>query len=693
MGSTTADAQRLATEHSALRRVATLVAEEAAPAEIFKVVAHEVAQTLGVPLTAIVRYDGAIAVQVGVWGAENPFPVGTSWPLDEYSVSGMVWRTGEAARVDDYAEVSGGIAATLAREARIRSAVGVPIVVDGRTWGVMMALATEHEAVPAGTESRLAEFTELVATAIANAQARDDLRTLLDEQAALRRVATLVAQGVDAASLFETVCAETGRLVGATTVNLAHFTVDSFNLTMAGWSLRDTHVPRGTRLPLAPETINGLIRATAAPARVDDYSRGEGELATLIRERGIRSEVGAPVIVEGELWGALIAGVDSADPLPPGTEDRVARFAELVATAIANATNRSELVASRARIVAAGDQARQRIERNLHDGTQQRLVAIALDMQALQAAVGEDTDVHANLVRVEQELRAVLEDVRELSRGLHPPLLAQRGLGPSIRSLARNAPLPIDLEVELPGRLPEPVEIATYYVISETLANTAKHARANRVSVRVNVSEAHLRAVVEDDGAGGADLAAGSGLIGLVDRVEAVGGRLSLQSSPGAGTRIAIELPLWPESDDVTHISTTTKPTEADDQLARLADAATLLAAVAAVAEALYVVDARGRIRFLNAEALRILGYDDEREVLDRPSHDTIHYLRQDGSPFPAAECPLLRPRVTGETIRVEEDWFVRRDGTLVPVAYSSAPVLLPDGRGAVVSFRERRVE
>jgi PAS domain S-box-containing protein len=172
-----------------------------------------------------------------------------------------------------------------------------------------------------------------------------------------------------------------------------------------------------------------------------------------------------------------------------------------------------------------------------------------------------------------------------------------------------------------------------------------------------------------------------------------VGGRFSLQSSRGAGTRVSIELPLSHESDDPTQVSTTARPSEADDQLARLADAATLLAAVAAVAEALYVVDARGRVRFLNAEALRILGYDDEREVLDRPSHDTIHYLRQDGSPFPAAECPLLRPRVTGETIRVEEDWFVRRDGTLVPVAYSSAPVLLPDGRGAVVSFRERRVE
>jgi signal transduction histidine kinase len=685
------DAERLEGQHAALRRVATLVAQEAAPAEVFAAVAHEVAETLGVPLTAIVRYDGETATQVGLWGGENPFPVGTSWPIDEQSVSGMVWHTGEPARVDDYAKVPGGIAATLAQQAGIRSAVGVPIVVEGHRWGVMMALATGEESVPAGTELQLAEFTQLVATAIANAQAHDDLRMLLAEQAALRRVATLVARGSDSRALFEAVCAETGKLIGATSVNLARFTVDGFNLTMAGWSVRDTHVPTGTRLPLAPATINGVIQHTVAPARVDDYSNAPGELASIIRERGIRSEVGAPVIVEGAVWGALIAGTDSDEPLPVGTEARVARFAELTATAVANATNRSELIASRARIVAAGDHARQRIERNLHDGTQQRLVAIGLDLQAIQAKAVPNEELYQDLERVEREVRGVLEDVREISRGLHPPLLAQRGLAASLRSLARKSPLPVDLEVELPRQLPESVQIATHYVVSEALANAAKHAQAQHVRVLVRAWNGLVHATIEDDGKGGADLAAGSGLIGLVDRVEALGGRFSLESVPSMGTRISIELPLAGEARP-RRSNSATQTAGGETQLAQIADASTLLAAVAAVAEGLYVVDARGRVRFLNSEAQHILGYDDERQLLGRPSHETIHYLRPDGSPFPASECPLLRPRVTGETIRVEEDWFVRQDGSFVLVAYSSAPVVLPDGRGAVVSFRERRV-
>jgi PAS domain S-box-containing protein len=690
------DLRKLADEQAALRRVATLIARQARPAEVFAAVAEEAARTLEVALTAVVRYESdGTATQVGAYGAENPFPVGTAWRLDEHSVSGMVARTGRAARVDDYAEVSGEIAATLARKAGIRAAVGAPILVDGKSWGVIMALSTEQRELPDSTEARLAAFTELIATAISNIQARDDLRDLAHEQAALRRVATLVAKGTDAAAVFSAVCAETGELMAATSVNLARFTPDGFNLTMAGWSLRDTHVPTGTRLPLSGDTINGLIQRTRAPARFDSYEESSSQLAAVIRQRGIRSEIGAPVVVEGELWGALIAGTDRDEVLPPGAELRVARFAELVATAVSNATTRSELIASRARIVAAADEARRRLERDLHDGTQQRLVTLAVDLQAARARIPADQqEIRSNLERIENETDTILDELRELSRGLHPALLSQGGLAPALKALARKSPIKVNLDARLNKRPPESIETAVYYVISEALTNAAKHSQASVINVTLTTVSDVLRATIEDDGIGGAEASAGSGLIGLIDRIEALGGRFALDSPPGRGTKIGIELPLVPRPSGDVAETVRSAPRSGDDRLLRtnllgLTDA-TLFAAITAVADALYIVDAQGRIRFLNPAALRILGYEDELQLLGRPSHDTIHYLRGDGTPFPAEECPLLRPRVTGEAIRVDEDWFVRQDGSLIPVAYTSAPVPLPDGRGAIVSFRDR---
>jgi PAS domain S-box-containing protein len=682
------DLRQLAEEQAALRRVATLIAGEAPAAVVFSTVAKEVASTLEVPLTAVVRFErDGTATQVGVWGEENPFPVGTSWPLDEHSVSGLVWRTGRPARVNDYAEISGGIAATLAREADIHTAVGAPVLVDGKPWGVVMALSTAQRPVPVGTEDRLAEFTELIGTAIANTQARDELRELAEEQGALRRVAMLVARGTDARAVFDAVCAETGSLIGASSVNLARFTADGFNLTMAGWSLRDTHVPTGTRLPLAADTINGVIQRTGAPARADSYQHADGELAMVIRQRGIRSEVGAPVIIEGKLWGALIAGTDGDDALPAGAEQRVASFAALIATSVSNATARSELIASRARIVTAGDEARRQLERNLHDGTQQRLVALGLELQAVRASLPAGLqEVHSDLERIEAETDTILEDVRELSRGLHPALLSQGGLGPAVKALARKSPIKVDLDVRIDARPSESIETAAYYVISEALTNAAKHSLASRITVEVTTDSAVLQVTIQDDGVGGAESSSGSGLIGLVDRVEALGGRLALESPARGGTKISIELPL--RAAPIAEV-----PQGAARPSRRFAETAgedLLRAAVVASADALYIVDPRGRIRFLNPAALRILGYEHERQLLGRPSHDTIHYLRVDGTPFPAAECPLLRPRVNGESVRVEDDWFVRQDGALVPVAYSSAPVQLEDGRGAVVTFHDR---
>jgi GAF domain-containing protein len=331
----------VADEQAALRRVATLVARGAPQEEVFAVVAREVARVLDLPLVAVTHFEtGGIAVAVGVWGLQTPYPVGTSWRLDEHGASGRVYYSGRSARVD-YAHVPGPIVATLASQVGIRSAVAVPIIVSNRTWGAMMALSTVPQ--PTDTEARLASFTELVATAIANAEAHQELRLLADEQAALRQVATLVAQGAEPTAVFDAVCEVTGRLVGATSVNLAQFTPDEMNLTQAGWSERGTHVPPGTRLPLDGESINALIRRSHAPVRVDSYEGRSGLLAARLRELGIKSEVGAPVVVDGEMWGALIAGTDRAEPQPADTEARLASFTDLVATAIANADAREEL--------------------------------------------------------------------------------------------------------------------------------------------------------------------------------------------------------------------------------------------------------------------------------------------------------------------------------------------------------------
>ena len=238
----------------------------------------------------------------------------------------------------------------------------------------------------------------------------------------------------------------------------------------------------------------------------------------------------APVIVEGRLWGAM-AVVTIDRTLPLDTEERLTEFTELVATAIANAENRAELTASRARIVATADATRRRIERDLHDGAQQQLVSLALELRAAEAALpSELTDQRAELSRVVEGLTAVLDELREISSGIHPAILSEGGLAPALKTLARRSPIPVQLDVRVEGRLPESVEVAAYYVVAEMLTNAAKHAHASSVQVDVAGADGVLRVSVRDDGVGGADPARGSGLVGLRDRVEALGGTIAVDS-------------------------------------------------------------------------------------------------------------------------------------------------------------------
>jgi signal transduction histidine kinase len=296
-------------------------------------------------------------------------------------------------------------------------------------------------------------------------------------------------------------------------------------------------------LPLDGDAINALVRATAAPGRYDSYEHAQGELAAHLRQLGIRSEVGAPVVVDGRVWGALIAGTDQPQPLPNGTEERLAGFAELTATAVSNATARSELLASRARIVEAADEQRRRVVRDLHDGAQQRLIHAVMTLQLAQAREGAPPGLSRLVADALEDARGAIEELRDLAHGLHPAILTHRGLAAAVEALADRAPLPVHIDIPA-HRYPASVESAAYFIAAEALTNVAKYANASTASVTATGSAGSLRLTINDDGTGGAVPSPGSGLSGLRDRVSALEGTLTIDSPPGRGTRIRAELPL-----------------------------------------------------------------------------------------------------------------------------------------------------
>jgi signal transduction histidine kinase len=353
-----------------------------------------------------------------------------------------------------------------------------------------------------------------------------------------------VAQGAAPAEVFEAVSAEVAQLLPADAAALTRYETDGTVTALGGWTSSGGYVHVGTRFALEG-TVSGLIFETGRPGRISDYAGKPGVAAAAAREMGWRSSVGAPITVEGRLWGALAVVATGDRPLPLDTEGRLAEFTELVATAVANAESRAQLEASRARIVATADATRRRIERDLHDGAQQELVSLALELRAAQAAVPPELDeLRAELSRVGEGLTNALDGLREIARGIHPAILAEGGLGPALKTLARRSPIPVELDVRAQVRLAEPIEVAAYYVVAEALTNAAKYAQASIVRVVAEVHEGILLIAVRDDGIGGAEPARGSGLLGLKDRVEAIGGAISLQSPRGAGTSLLVELPL-----------------------------------------------------------------------------------------------------------------------------------------------------
>ncbi|GAA5130255.1 histidine kinase [Pseudonocardia adelaidensis] len=345
-----------------------------------------------------------------------------------------------------------------------------------------------------------------------------------ETEAALRVVAMMIARAEPCDAVLRAVAAQAARRFGPATADVIRYERDGRTTLVAD----STHGPLaagwGSRLPA------GLATSVLRTERFVSASVGS------------RFTAASPVHVGNVLWGLVAVG--SGHALPTDTERRLAELAELVATAVANEQRKAELTASRARLVAASDEARRRIERDLHDGAQQFLITLELRLRSLAERPALLPGIRAEIEDIAAELSDGLDDLRELSRGIHPEILSKGGLRLALRALARRSTVPVVMDLRIHSRLPEPVEVGAYYVVSEVLANAMKHGRASTVEVEAETSDGALHVRVRDDGVGGADLARGSGLVGLRDRTEALGGSFAVDSPRGEGTTVFCRLPI-----------------------------------------------------------------------------------------------------------------------------------------------------
>ncbi len=397
----------------------------------------------------------------------------------------------------------------------------------------------EARIVPSGDDEVVAitrDFTEQRRT-------EAEQQRLAAEQAALRRVATLVASNAPPEEVFQTVTEEVCRLLGLRTAVLHRFEDARTSTVVGKFGELTAQFELGNVNELEVGSALQVLQ-TGAPAR-SNYDELPGPGAAMLRSLGFAGSVGVPITVAGATWGALVVALREDEVLPIETERRLQAFAELVGLAVASAHARDELAASRLRIVEASDTERRRIERNLHDGAQQRLVALSLGLRIAQAKLRAHPEEAERLLdELSSELGQALTELRELAQGIHPAVLTERGLGAALEVLAARAPLAVELDACLPERLPEQVETATYYTVSEALANVVKHADADSASVRVECLDGAIAVEISDNGVGGAHADRGSGLRGLRDRVEALDGELWIESEPGRGTRVRAELPV-----------------------------------------------------------------------------------------------------------------------------------------------------
>jgi PAS domain S-box-containing protein len=524
-------AQGLAAEQAALRRVATLVAEGASPSAVLDAVVAEMEGLLDADQVALNRFEpGDEILVLAHRGLDvERTPVGSRVSIDGASATARVRRTGRPARMEGYEDAEGALA-ELARATGLHSSVSAPITVEGRQWGLITASWKGEEPPPPDTEDRMVKFARLLDTAIANTEARAEVERLADEQASLRRVATLVARGSPPTAVFDAVAAEVEALLGADGVMLSRYEPDGEVIVVANRGLWADKVPRGTRARHTGENVTSSVRRTERPARMEQPLEDS-------------DVVGVPIVVEGRLWGCTIATWHGDTSPPADTEERMAQFAELLDTAIANADSRAQLTASRARLVTAGDEARRRVVRDLHDGAQQRLVHAIITLKLAHRALRQGSGKAESLVgEALEHAEQGNAELRELAHGILPAVLTSGGLPAGIDAVVRRLDVPVQVDVPV-ERLPAEIEASAYFIMAEALTNVVKHSHAGRAGVSARVEDGTLQVEVRDDGTGGAD-PGGHGLVGIADRVAALGGRLKIESPAGRGTVVAAALPL-----------------------------------------------------------------------------------------------------------------------------------------------------
>jgi signal transduction histidine kinase len=541
-----ARADRLTQEQAALRRVATLVAAGVPSEELFDAVAGEVGKLVGADLAGIARYEGDDALTIlPAWAATGePVDVAGRVSLEGATLPKLIFATGRPAREDHWDDIRGPVAELTRDRLGIRSVVGSPILVGGRVWGGLFVSSRQLAHLPGDTESRLGNFTELVATAIANADARAQVERLLQEQAALRRVATVVADGASPTAVFDVVAAELEALLDSGQAALSRFESGAEVTVVAHRGPDTRRLPPGSRVSHGDESVTGVVRRTGRAARMDYAKAGHGALVDAVRDMGLRVTVGAPIVVGGRLWGVITASWTREAP-PPDTEERMTQFAQLLDAAIANADSRAQLTASRARLLTAADEARRRVVRDLHDGAQQRLVHTVLTLKlALRALRQNDGAAEPLVGEALAQAEQGNEELRELAHGILPSALTHGGLQAGVDAVVERLDLPV--QVDIPAeRFPLEIEASSYFIVAEALTNIVKHARATRAEIKLSTQDGTLSVEVRDDGIGGAD-PRGHGLVGMGDRVTALGGRLEIQSPVGRGTLVAATLPLSP---------------------------------------------------------------------------------------------------------------------------------------------------
>ena len=367
-----------------------------------------------------------------------------------------------------------------------------------------------------------------------------DVQAIIAEQAALRRVATLAARAVSNEQLFAAVNQELAGLVRADAAALLRFEPDETVTLIAAWNAVGAPVAVGEQQPV--NAALRRLRDSAGPTRCGPADVPlTGPFIAELRRLGIRTTVAVPIQVDGRVWGVSVAASQNAKPFPAATEARMAEFAELVATGISNAQSHAELAASRARVIAAADKSRRQIQRDLHDGAQQRMVNTIVRLKLAKAMLEPGHPATELVNDALDSADHATADLRELVNGMMPSALRHAGLRGAMHTLLQHIPLPVHVDVT-PERLSPHLETTAYFILAEALTNAVKHASATSVDVRAAIRHGTLQLEIRDDGVGGAHTQNGSGLIGLVDRVESVGGRITITSPPGAGTTVAVSL-------------------------------------------------------------------------------------------------------------------------------------------------------